>query len=163
MKYEFLPELKQKLRNLGAENDQDLGRVGRKDNLQQRNHSRYIVEENILYKLMDGRWKIVTLEHLIDEILWFCHTSLPHAGAYRCYLVLREDFIWNSITKKVRVTLRGCHDCQTSKYHNQHTYVEMNNIITKGKIEILCIDFLRPLPKATRGLKHLIVCVDGSM
>ena len=36
-----------------------------------------------------------------------------------------------------------------------------HNIITKGKGEILCVEFLCPLPKATRGLKHLIVFVDA--
>ena len=44
---------------------------------------------------------------------------------------------------------------------NQNTYVEMNNVIAKGKGEILCVDYLSPLPKAMRGLKHLIFGVDA--
>ena len=58
--------------------------------------------------------------------------------------------------KKVRAILRACHDCRTSNYTNQHTYVEMKNIITKGKGEILCVDFLGPLPRATQLLKQYL-------
>ena len=51
--------------------------------------------------------------------------------------------------EKTRPSFRTCHDFQISKYPNKHTYVDMNNIITKCKGEILCVDFLGPLPKAT--------------
>ena len=61
MKYKVPQELKQKLRNLGAEQDQDPGIVNRKDSLQQWDHQRYRIEENMLYKLMDDRWKIAIL------------------------------------------------------------------------------------------------------
>jgi hypothetical protein len=37
----------------------------------------------------------------------------------------------------------------------------IGNIIRKGKCEILCIDFLGPLPRASRGNRQLIVCVDA--
>jgi hypothetical protein len=96
-------------------------------------------------------------QQMVEEITWACHESLAHAGAYRCYLVLREDFIWNNMARKIKAILKTCHACQTARHPNQHTYVEMGNIITKGKGEILCIDFLGPLPRASRGNRHLIV------
>lgn len=33
-----------------------------------------------------------------------------------------------------------CRDCQTAKYPNQHAYIELNDIIMKGKGEVLCAD-----------------------
>ena len=35
-------------------------------------------------------------DHLIEELTWACHESLAHPGAYKCYLTLREDFIWTN-------------------------------------------------------------------
>ena len=57
--------------------------------------------------------------------------------------------------------VKHCHEVLILYYSHQHTYAGMNNIITKGKSEILCVNFLGPLSKATWGLKHLIVCVDA--
>ena len=37
----------------------------------------------------------------------------------------------------------------------------MNNIITKDKGEIFCVDFLGPLPKTTREIQHLILYIDA--
>ena len=76
------------------------------------------------------------------------------------YAALQEDVIYNSMMKKIRANLRTCHDCQTLKYPKQHTYIEMNDIITTDTGKVLCADFLLLLPKAIRGLKHLIVRID---
>ena len=36
----------------------------------------------------------------------------------------------------------------------------MANVITEGKGQMIATDFLGPLTKATRNLKHIVVCVD---
>ena len=69
--------------------------------------------------------------------------------------------MWLNMARKVKSILRICHICQTAKYLNQHTYVEMGNIITKNTQELLCIDFLGPLPRASRGIRNLVVCTDA--
>ena len=83
------------------------------------------------------------------------------ADAYKCYLTPREDFIRLNMARKVKSILRTCHTCQTAKYPNQHTYVEMGNIVMHGKIELLCINFLGPLPRAAQGMRNLVVCTDA--
>lgn len=30
---------------------------------------------------------------------------LAHVGAYRCYLVLKEDSVWNNMVRKIRAIL----------------------------------------------------------
>lgn len=52
MKYEIPLELKHKLRNLAIEQDRDPSLHSLKDSVRQRDHPRYRVEENVLYKLM---------------------------------------------------------------------------------------------------------------
>ena len=65
------------------------------------------------------------------------------------------------MARKVKTVLRTCHSCQTAKHPNQHTYVEMGNIVIHGKNELLCIDFLGPLPRVARGMRNLVVCTDA--
>lgn len=36
----------------------------------------------------------------------------------------------------------------------------MQNVITEGKGELVAVDFIGPLPRASRGLRHILVCVD---
>lgn len=91
----------------------------------QREDPRYKLENEILYKLWEGEWKVVMPNDLLSEVTWACHESLGHAGPYRCYLALREDFICNNMYRKVRSILKVCHNCQTAKSPNLHTYVEM--------------------------------------
>ena len=62
--------------------------------------------------------------------------------------------------RRVRRLLKTCLPCQTAKAPNLHTYVPMANVITEGKGQMIATDFLGPLPKATRNLKHIVVCVD---
>ena len=69
IKYESPQELKQRLRNSGTEQDQDPNILKRKNNLRQRDHPSYKVEENVLYKLMDNRWKIIVPQHLVENII----------------------------------------------------------------------------------------------
>ena len=98
---------------------------------------------------------------MVEDLTWTCHESLAHAGAYKCYLAMREDFVWLNMARKVKAILRTCHACQTAKYPNQHTQVEMGNIVSKNKNDLICIDFLGPLPRAARGMKNLVVCTDA--
>ena len=100
-------------------------------------------------------------DDLVEDLTWACHESHAHAGAYKCYLGMRDDFVCLNMARKFKSTLRTCHICQTAKYPNQHTYVEMGNIITKNKNDLLCIDFLGPLPRAARCMKNLVVCTDA--
>ncbi|MFP3031746.1 MAG: integrase, partial [Wolbachia sp.] len=100
-------------------------------------------------------------DELVEELTWACHESLVHAGPYKCFLALHEDFIWINMLRKIKSLLRTCHLCQTAKYPNLHTCVEMGNIVTRNKNELLCTDFLGPLPRATRGLKNLVVVTDA--
>lgn len=52
--------------------------------------------------------------------------------------------------RKIKSILRTFQTCQTAKYPNQHTYVEIGDIVMNGKKELVCID---PLPRTTRGME----------
>ena len=37
----------------------------------------------------------------------------------------------------------------------------MGNVVARNKNDLVCIDFLGPLPRAARGMKNLVVCTDA--
>ena len=56
--------------------------------------------------------------------------------------------------------MRRCYECQTAMHPNFNTYKPMQSITAKEKGELLALDFLGPLPRSSRGVKHILVCVD---
>lgn len=161
IEYQTPNELKQRLRNIHQEQSNDPTVTELRRKYIAKGDPRYRVDNDVLYKLWEGEWKVVLPNELLPELTWACHESLGHAGPYRCFLAIREDFICNNMFRKIRAILKVCHNCQTSKSPNMNTYIEMQNIIVQGKNEMLCVDFLGPLPRGTRRLKHLLVCTDA--
>lgn len=65
------------------------------------------------------------------------------------------------MARKIESILCVYYDYQRAKFPNLHTYVEMGNIITQQKNELVCVDLLGPLPKGSRGMNNLVVCMDA--
>lgn len=127
---------------------------------QQPLNNNYTVHNNILFKLIKQEWKVVLSQNMLDQLIIPCHESLAHASARRCNLTLQEDFYIRNMYRKIVNAIKGCYDCQTSRQPNRHVYVPMQNVIAKKKGDILAIDFLGPMPRSNRGVKHILVCVD---
>ena len=68
----------------------------------------------------------------------------------RCHLALKEDFVLNNMFRRINTILKGCYECQTARHPNLHTYVDMQNIKTQEKRELIAVDFLGPFPRAIR-------------
>lgn len=161
VKYKFPDDITNKIKNIHTYQKQDDIVKKLRQNLQVEPKNNYIVVKDVLYKLIDGKWKVVMPECMIDTLVEAAHLSLGHAGPYKCYLALREDFIWNNMARRIKNVLKYCYECQTAKYPNYHTCVEMGNIISGSKGKLLCVDFVGVLPRAGRGLRNLVVCTDA--
>lgn len=61
---------------------------------------------------------------------------------------------------QTKLILKSCHACQTEKYPNLNTYVEMGNRVVRDKRTLVCVDFLKPLPRGSLRLRQLIVFPD---
>ena len=116
--------------------------------------------DNIMYKLLQGEWKVVLSPAMLACVTQQLHIKMAHASPVKCVKILQEDFTITNMYRRVRRLLKTCLPCQTAKAPNLHTYVPMANVITEGKGQMFATDFLGPLPKATRNLKHIVVCVD---
>ena len=61
---------------------------------------------------------------------------------------------------KIKTECKKCCECQTPKGPNLHTYVEMQNIQKDQKGELIAVNFLGPLPRSSRVVKNILVCID---
>lgn len=150
-------EVQELLRNLAREQDKDQRLQNMKNNPLPIN---YCVKDGILFKLINYDWKVVLSHDMLQQLIMPCHRSLAHASPLKCYLTMKEAFTCNNMFRKIKIIVRKCHDCQTAKHPNLNTCVEMGSIRTKKKGDIVALDFLGPLPRSSRGYRHIIVTVD---
>ena len=66
----------------------------------------------------------------------------------------------NNMFQKIKIEVKKSYECQTAKGLKLHTYVEMQSIQKENKGELIAVDFLGPLPRLSRGVKHILVCID---
>lgn len=124
------PELRRLLRNMRDEQNKDPNIAKIKEDLRRTEDPRYVYRKNLVYKLMDGEWKIILPNTMLKQLKWACHESLAHTGPYRCYIAMREYFICKNMIRETRTILKICHICQTAKAPNMHTYIKQEEIIT---------------------------------
>lgn len=160
LNYKLSDNLKTKLKNISNEQESDPTIMDIKNKLRTNDIPNHTIINNTVYKSIDDRYKILLPHHLVEELTWACHLSQAHVGPYRCYLAMKEDFVCNNMVRKVKKILKTCEACQKANYPNYHTCVEMGTINAKEKGELVCVDFLGPLPRATRGYRHIVVCTD---
>ena len=147
------------LKNLAQQ--QDLNDATREFKLRDHLPDHYKVQNGVLYKLMRQDWKVVLTNDMLHKLIRPTHESLAHAAALKCYLSLREDFTINNMFRKIKNESKKCYECQTAKGPNLHTYVEMQSIQKDQKGELIAVDFFfGPLLILSRGVKHILVCID---
>lgn len=114
MQHKFPDELVTAIKNISVEQSKDRRLRQIINRIQVEDDHNYHIEDNVLYKLISRQWRIMIPDHLIEGLTWACHEELAHVSAYKCYLALREDFIWENMVRRIKAVLRTCHICQTA-------------------------------------------------
>lgn len=87
IQYNLPTDLKNKLRNITLEQENDLILNDLELKLIRQENNQFKINNNILYKLNDGAWKIVIPQQLLEPLTWACHENLAHIGPYRFTLL----------------------------------------------------------------------------
>ena len=92
VKYTLPDDLKNRLKlvNLEPQKDAKIRKI--REEIQRQDNPKYRIDSDVLYKIIEGQWKIMVPDDLVEDLTLACHESLAHAGAYKCYLAMREDF-----------------------------------------------------------------------
>lgn len=120
----------------------------------------YHLKQEILYKITNKQYQALIPIEKAPRFIQECHEIYGHAGARKCYLILKEDFTCPHLYKLTRKTLQKCETCQKTKIYTPGVFAEMTNILPQEPNELLSLDYYGPLPTAKQGKKYLLVMID---
>ena len=81
IQYALPNELKNRLKCINVEQQRDEKLIKISDEIRIQDNPKYKIDKNVLYKIIDGQWKIIVPDEHVEDLTWACHT-LAHAGAY---------------------------------------------------------------------------------
>ncbi|XP_023289070.1 uncharacterized protein LOC111674111, partial [Orussus abietinus] len=84
-----------------------------------------------------------------------------HVGGRKVFRILREEFAHPKMEKHIKIITSRYDLCQQCKVSNQSCYAVMKNITPEKPLELVSIDYFRPLPPAKGGYKHILVSIDA--
>ena len=125
----------------------------------------YILKNGLLYcnSVFDKKLKIVLPPELVPMVFKFYHV-LPtgaHLGIYKTRERIRENFIWKSMDKEIRVRVKACPECWKAKPAMNKKLGFLSSDPPKAPMDKIFIDYLGPLPRSKSGNSYMIVGVDA--
>lgn len=112
----------------------------------------------------NGTWKLVVPISLQQAVLEDCHDSLnaAHGGTFKTLERVRRDYHWPGMRKAIIKYVKGCIVCKTTKPPNSGQQAFMGQERTpRGKFQVLCLDFIGPLPLSDNGNRWILVVIDN--
>lgn len=117
----------------------------------------YKIYNNVLFKLIKQDWKIVLSSEILEKLFTPAYESLSHASPLKCYKVQNRDFTINNMFWKIKGKLLQQLNCKVTKF----AYICGDaKYQQKGKQRDSCIKFFRTIPRSSRGVRHILVCID---
>ena len=108
-------------------------------------------------------WPIVVPDSMVPAIMGLFHgdkSPLGHGGKHKTYGAIRKRFVWKTMTKSIRQWIGACHKCLRRK--RRPPVVQQYNVHPKAVAPMnrICIDFVGPLTRTTRGNTHILTVYD---
>lgn len=70
---------------------------------------------DLICKNIDGQWKVVLPEALVDDTVAWYHAVCDHAGTERLYQTITQVFFHRGLKEKIKEYVRTCAACQKHK------------------------------------------------
>ena len=119
---------------------------------------RFIMRDDLVYKVVLDRFKIIIPEEMLSEFITEMHTIYGHIGARKIYNMMTEHLFAPPLRRKICGVLKTCDTCQKTKYLTLKLNEQVQPILTNAP---LSIDFFGPLPTSVGGVKHLLTTIDA--
>lgn len=134
-------------------------------------HPMYKVHLGNLYKKnqsgdhdFNGSWKLVVPKSLQQDVIRDCHDEeyAGHGGIYRTLERVKRDYYWPKMAKTIFKYIKNCVICKVTKpaNANQKPYMGKDRSPRK-KFQMLCLDFIGPLPTSSKGNQWILVIIDN--
>lgn len=124
-------------------------------------HHDYILENNRIYRKIEGEKRWVVPQGTVWKVIRGSHDDMGHFGFDKTIRHLKKHFWFPSMTKSVQKYLAACVEC-AYKASRGKPEGKLHNI---ERLPIpfytVNVDHLGPFPKSARGNAHIIVYVDN--
>jgi hypothetical protein len=117
----------------------------------------------LLYKVVSGAVLVPQSEGLRTYLLSAAHDTFfgGHRGANITAAWLKERVYWANMDAEAAAFVRGCEQCQRNKPDNRGRMGLPQSIETpEGAWDMLCMDFVGPLPRTPAGYDAVMVVID---
>ena len=106
--------------------------------------------------------QLLVPDELIIDILEKSHDQAGHFGAEKTLLRIKEHFFWATLHKDVTAWCITCRECQLRKHPQTSARAPLQYMpVASEPGQLLCIDFVGPLPETKKGNKHMLVATDA--
>lgn len=123
----------------------------------------YLKQDDILYRrtnLNSDQWKLCIPKHVTEDLIKYIHVSYAHFGPRKCLLKLKENVIFDSMSRKVRSVIHACDLCQKTKVSTVQHKGFMHSIIPEEPGKISALDLYGPLPRSKGNFTHVLVVLE---
>lgn len=123
----------------------------------------YHIQNGILvYKSeRDHQARLAVPSNIVDVLVKCYHEQYGHFGISKIYSILKRNFYFPRMRRKVHHLIRACDVCQKSKYPPRHLLGTMNPIIVHNPGELVTVDFYGPLPEGRAKATFIFVVIDA--
>jgi hypothetical protein len=156
-------ELLKKMRKINQYQDEQVEWRVLKETLGQKDtdpSGPYLIHQDVLFKNINGKFKIILPDILLDLVLDFFHTESGHFGIVKTMAKIQEVFYHPQLRKWTKKFVKRCDICQRSKYNNQPMCLDFRPIIVSEPGEIVSSDLFGPLPKGRGQATYVLVLYD---
>lgn len=111
---------------------------------------------------INEKCQVILPPSLHQKVLTLFHSSHEggHLGTDRTFKKIAECFYWPNLRKITANFIMRCIACEKFKKPKVNTQAYLQPITTTRPWELLCIDFIGPLPETVRGNKYILSIVD---
>ena len=133
------------------------------------NYEQFGMRDDMLFKLIAVggsaplRWVQCLPKVSREKALRECHDAptCGHCGNFKTFQRVRQSYYWPKMAKDVKNYVRSCPTCQLQKIERRKPPGLLGSSPKVSRpFELLCSDFVGPLPRSTKGNTSLLVCVD---
>ena len=124
-----------------------------------RKRSSLQVEKGVLYRMIDGKKRVVVPHHLVDKVLSMAHSDLGHQGRDRTLALCQARFFWCGMGTDVQDFIYKCDRCSRAKHPNLPDKAPLKPIVSTEPLDIVCMDYLS-LEQSKGGYSNILVLTD---
>lgn len=127
----------------------------------QTNKDKIIQKQNVYYKKIRNKEKIIITERFSIKLIQQVHKDLCHIGVGQMLKSISSLYVTNNLTKNIKDVCRNCEVCIKNKTRGQHKYGLMSHLgPAKRPFEIVSIDTIGGFGGSRSTKKYLHLLVD---